>query len=398
MGDILFLAHRVPFPPNRGDKVRSWHLIKGLSKLARVHVAALCDDPADMAHVDIIREYAASVTLIPHRVRKLPAMARALMKRGSASVEACASPAMHEAVARLLAEHPISTIYAFSGQMAQFVPEDLGERRFVMDFVDMDSAKFRLYGDQADGMKRRANHFEAKRLFAFEKRTAERADINLFVNEGEATMFRVMAELAKAKVTHVENGIDLAHFDPALSYAPVDIYRKPLIVFTGQMDYPPNEKAAIYFALDSLPKIQRHCPDAQFAIVGRSPTDAVCKLAKLPGVQVTGEVPDTREWLAAANVVVAPLRLARGTQNKVLEAMAMAKPVVASKRAAEGIDAKHGSEILIADCADEEAATVLRLMRDWKGAAAIGKAARARMVARYGWEARLAPLAGIIAP
>ncbi|MGQ2929995.1 MAG: glycosyltransferase, partial [Sphingopyxis sp.] len=194
----------------------------------------------------------------------------------------------------------------------------------------------------------------------------------------------------------VENGIDTDTFDPSLPHHRVGQGEGPLAVFTGQMDYRPNIDAVRWFATGILPLIRQRHPAARFAIVGRAPTDEVRALADLPGVAVTGEVADVRPWLAAADAVIAPLLLARGIQNKLLEAMAMARPVVASAAAAEGIDATPGDHLLVADGADAMSAAVCSLFDDRDRARAMGQAARKQMIARYGWDARLAPLGQLL--
>jgi sugar transferase (PEP-CTERM/EpsH1 system associated) len=250
----------------------------------------------------------------------------------------------------------------------------------------MDSAKFASYADEARGPMRWMMRREARLLGAFERRVAARADASLFVSEAEAALFRAQGG---ANAVAVENGIDTAHFDPAAAFAAVE-EGGPLIVFTGQMDYRPNVDAVDRFARRILPLVRDTVPEARFAIVGRKPDARVAALAALPGVTVTGEVPDVRGWLAAAALVVAPLQLARGVQNKVFEAMAMARPVVASPAAAEGID--HDGTIRVAANAPEFAAAVVELIRDRRAADALGAAARGRVMARYGWDARLAAL------
>ncbi len=391
-GEILFLAHRVPYPPNRGDKIRSWNILKALAKIAPVHVAALCDDADDLQHADHIATVATSVTLVPHHISKLSAMAGALITGQSASVRACASPDLQNHVQRILATRKIDAIYAFSGQMAQFVPQD-SIARFVMDFVDMDSAKFATFADQASGLKRLSNRFEAQRLFEFEKSVASRADVSLFVSEAEAGLFRAQSGLGAERVHALENGIDLDHFRPDHATKAKLSGIGPLLVFTGQMDYAPNVDAVRWFESKVLPQI----PKARFAIVGRAPTAAVSALA-WDHVRVTGEVADTRDWIAAADIVVAPLLLARGIQNKVLEAMAMGKAVVASKQAAEGIDAAADRDFLVADSAEDFANKIKILLSDSTVISTIGRAARHRMEARYGWESRLARLPQLVFP
>ena len=195
------------------------------------------------------------------------------------------------------------------------------------------------------------------------------------------------------RVHAIENGIDTALFDPAAGFERFDA-GPGLIVFTGQMDYRPNVEAVTWFAEDILPRVRAAHPEARFAIVGRNPTDAVRALADQDGVTVTGEVRDVRGWLAAAALVVAPLKLARGVQNKVLEAMAMARPVVASAAAAEGID--HNGTIAVGATAADMVEAVTLLLADPQNAAELGRDARARVIARYGWDARLAPLDALV--
>jgi glycosyltransferase involved in cell wall biosynthesis len=184
--------------------------------------------------------------------------------------------------------------------------------------------------------------------------------------------------------------VDLDYFDPKAPVARLD-ETGPLIVFTGQMDYAPNIDAVRWFADSVIPLL----PEARFAIVGRKPVEAVRRLAG-PRIVVTGAVPDVRAWLAAADIVAAPLRIARGIQNKVLEAMAMARPVVASPAAFEGIEAEPGLHLVVADGAEAQAGAIAGLLADPVRARAMGQAARARMVEAYRWEVRLAPLAGMI--
>ncbi len=400
MGGILFLAHRFPYPPDRGDKIRSWHILQALTVIAPVHLCCLIDDPRDLAHLPLLEHMCVSVSVVPRRRTKMMAMAAGLSNGMPASVAAFSSSALQRKIDHVLESEAIDTIFAFSGQMAQFVPEAIGARRFVMDFVDVDSAKFLGYAEQQRGPMSVANRFEGQRLAQFERKIALRADINLFVSENEAELFRKATGLDASRVRALENGIDLVRFDPALPRVGVDIGKgsAPLIVFTGQMDYAPNVEAVEDFALRTMPRIMAAVPDAHFAIVGRAPTSQVCALARLDGVIVTGEVSDTRDWLAAADVIVAPLKLARGIQNKVLEAMAMAKVVVASSAAAQGIDARAGRDLIVADGDEAVAGAILSLIADPLRRATIGQSARAQMVARYDWQARLAGLQGIIQP
>jgi sugar transferase (PEP-CTERM/EpsH1 system associated) len=297
-------------------------------------------------------------------------------------------------VDQLLTERPIDTIFVYSGQMAQFVPDDREGRRFIMDFVDIDSEKFAAYGAATRGPMGWVHRREARLLADYENGVGRWADINLFVSEAEAALFRQRAGLSVAHVRAVDNGIDWARFDPA-SFPRIDGHAAPMLVFTGQMDYRPNVEAVNYFARRTFPAIRAKHPTALFAIVGRDPTPQVQELAKLKNVIVTGEVPDVRPWLAAAAVVVAPLDIARGIQNKVLEAMAMARPVVASPAAFEGIDAIPGEHLVVAHGYDM-ANAVSHLLTHPEEGEVMGQAARAHVIGRYDWERQLHALDAMI--
>ncbi len=386
MGDILFLAHRSPFPPDRGDKIRAYNVLKYLAARERVHLLAFADDPRDLEHSRGLAPLTASRSIIWRSKSRPRALIEALAQRRPASLTAFDSRVMRDAVADILARHSIDTIYVFSGQMAQYLPAPT-RARVVMDFCDMDSLKFADYAKASRGPMRWLMRREAQLLFQFERQVARRADASLFVSEAEADLFRTRSGAANVQV--VENGIDTDFFDPAASFRHLDTTGK-LIVFTGQMDYRPNVEAVIWFAETVFPHIRLAHPDAAFAIVGRNPADSVKALARQEGVKVTGEVADVRPWLDAAACVVAPLKIARGIQNKVLEAMAMERPVVASGPAAEGID--HDGTIMSGDNVADVADAVNGLLADPAAAMALGRAARERVKARYGWTARLAAL------
>ncbi|MES2337591.1 MAG: TIGR03087 family PEP-CTERM/XrtA system glycosyltransferase [Pseudomonadota bacterium] len=377
MRDILFLAHRAPFPPDRGDKIRAYNVLKYLSDRARVHLVAFADDPRDL-NAPELRAMCASHCVVPRTRSKARAALEALATGQSVSVAAFSDPAFRAGVQRALAGS-IDAIYVFSSAMAQYLPP-LPRVRTVMDFCDVDSVKFGEYAAAARFPQSWLYAREARLLGAFDRAIV--ADASLFVSEAEAALFRTIGGQGAIQV--VENGIDTVTFDPAATFDAVP--DAPEIVFTGQMDYAPNVAAVQWFANDVLPLIAR---PARFAIVGRAPTAEVQALAN-ERVIVTGEVADVRGWVAGAAVAVAPLRIARGIQNKVLEAMAMARPVVVSSAAAEGID--HGGTLRIGEGAAGFAAEVSRLIEDRAAGDALGAAARARVQARYGWDARLAAL------
>lgn len=387
MKELLFLAHRAPFPPDRGDKIRSYHVLRYLMARARVHLVAFGESEADFDVPTDVAAGLASCTIVQRRKPQAVAAVEALARGAPVSLTAFASRSMWAAVARVLAERRIDGIYCFSGQMAQYLPRDVP---VVMDFVDVDSAKFAGFAESGSLPMRWMMRREARLLGAFERRVASRARASVFVSRAEADLFR--AGGAEGRIEAVENGIDAGTFDAALIDGKGAVQR-PLVVFTGQMDYRPNIEAVTWFVRDVLPLLHARYPGLRFAIVGRAPAPAVQALAS-DQVIVTGAVDDVRPWLAAADVCVAPLKLARGIQNKVLEAMAMARPVVASVAAAEGID--HGGTLRVADDGADHAGAILALLDDPDAAAALGAAARARVVARYDWDARLAPLDALL--
>lgn len=391
MSEVLFLAHRVPFPPDRGDRIRSSNLLKRIAALAPVHVGCLGDGTANLVGERELAALARSHCIA--RRGPLPlAGARAVLRASPVSVEAFASTTLSAYVADVLARRPISAIFVFSGQMAQYVPARFNGR-VIMDFVDVDSAKFEAYAAAARQPMRTIWQRESRRLRAFEERTARRANTCLFVTPEERALFvSRLSEPLHARVEVLANGIDTAFHDPA-RVDPLPLEGGPQIAFTGQMDYPPNVEAATRFAASVMPGLLAAFPDARFNIVGRAPVAAVRVLDGKGGCRVTGEVPDVRHWLAAADLVVAPLSIARGIQNKVLEAMAMARPVLLTTPAATGIAATDGRDFVIADDPGVMAQAAIGLLRHRGRAAQVGAAARRFVVEHCGWDAVLQPLA-----
>ena len=399
-GEILFLAHRIPFPPDRGDKIRSHHILKALARLAPVHVGTFADDEQDNDPETELALTAATYH-IAHRTKPLTIAAlQALATRRPVSLPAFADSVLHEFVRTTLATRPISTIYAFSSQMAQYIPADFAGR-VVMDFVDVDSAKFEAYAANAGQPHKAIYAREARLLAAYEAAVARRAELSLLVTEEEAALFRARldpAARAACDVRALGNGIDCNTFSAAIVNPAPELAstRGPHLLFTGQMDYPPNVAAVIRFATRIMPAIREQIPEAQFHIVGRKPAPAVAALDGKTGTRVWGQVEDMRTWLVGADLVVAPLEIARGVQNKVLEAMAMARPVLLSSGAATGIAARDGVELAIADSDEAFVARALALFAAPHTRAALGQAARAFIAERQSWPAMLADLPEIV--
>ncbi len=391
MGEILFLTHRVPWPPNRGDKIRSHHILRKLIECAPVHLACFADDQEEAEEQSDIQDGLASCKTVVRTKSKWAAGLEAIAFAKPVSLTSFHSVDIERYVHATIEHRPIDCIFVFSGQMAQYIPKDF-RGRIVMDFADVDSAKFETYGAQGSGPMAWINRREGYLLKAFEKRIADRADYSLFVSKAEASLFHERSGVETEKIVAVGNGIDLDFYDPAKIVTVPEITDGPLIIFTGQMDYRPNVEAVESFAKEVMPTILQGHPQARFAIVGRAPTDDVKKLADKQGVIVTGAVDDIRSWLNAADIVVAPLRIARGIQNKVLEAMAMGKAVIASNCAAEGIDAVHEEHFLVADDVAAEGEMVCSLLDAPEEVAKLGNNARLLIRSSYSWDEQLSVL------
>ncbi len=391
MSNLLYLVHRLPYPPNKGDKVRSYHLLKHLAGKHRVFLGTFIDDPQDEVHVDAVREYCVDM----HIARLNPKVARLVSLSGLARNSALTLPYYHSAslqswVDRTLREEQIDAVVVFSSVMAQFV-QGVPQLRKLVDFVDVDSAKWAQYASDHHWPMSWLYRREGERLLAFERSVAIQADRCFFVTDLEADLFRRLAPECADKVEALCNGVDADFFSPQHEFpSPFGPDELPL-VFTGAMDYWPNIDAVTWFAAEILPKLQKSRPRLRFYIVGRSPTPAVLGLGGSQ-IVVTGTVPDVRPYLRHAAVVVAPLRLARGVQNKVLEAMAMGLPVVASKECAVAVDAVPGLDFLAAGTVREYVGAIESLLSAPKRGAALGAAARERVLARYSWEANLSPM------
>ena len=397
MSGILFLAHRVPFPPDRGDKIRSHHVLKALAELAPVHVGCFAETAADRAAETELGRVAAT-WYMPTRSKPLPlAGIEAIVRGEPVSLAAFRHRLLAEWVAHTLERYAIDTIYVFSGQMGQYVPADWAGR-LVVDLVDVDSAKFEAYAAEKQVPARWVHAREARLLRAEEARLAARADRTLLASHAEAALFasRLPAGTA-ASVAALGNGIDADAFDPRKVVPhPALAEPGPHFVFTGQMDYKPNVDAALRAIERIMPAICRAHPQARFHVVGRAPVPELLARDGAIGTRVWGEVPDVRPFLAAADVVLAPLAIARGVQNKVLEAMAMARPVLLTGAAATGLPGKDGAHFAIADSDEALAERALELLARPDASSAMGAAARRLVVDTASWPAMLAGLQEIV--
>ncbi len=394
---ILYLVHRIPYPPNKGDKVRSFNILRQLAQRHRVFLGTFVDHPDDRAHVAKLREWCEDVFAVElnptsQRIASLPA----LLSGEALSIPYYRNKRLARWVRATVAREAITQAVAFSGPMAQYL-QPLGLERAIVDFCDVDSAKWSQYAADRPWPLSSLYRREGARLLAFERTAANLADCSLFVTDAEADLFRRAAPEVAAKVRVMQNGVDAAYFAPAQGFDSPYPAGGAVLLFTGAMDYWPNIDAVTWFAKTILPLVRARIGDARFWIVGMNPAPAVLELAG-EGVTVTGTVPDVRPYLAHADVVVAPLRIARGIQNKVLEAMAMARPVVLSAAPAAGLVARDGRECVVAEGHDAFAEGVVRLLADAGWRQTMGAAARDCVLSNYSWQAHLGLLDQLLAP
>lgn len=384
--DLLFLAHRIPYPPNKGDKIRSYNVLKYLAARFRVHLGAFVDDPNDWQYVDEVRKLCASV----HLVKLNPKIALARSATGLLTGEALGLPYYRDGslkrwIAELKTRVRLSGIYVYSSTIAQYIEEPACPS--VLDLCDVDSEKWRQYSERRGFPMNLVYKREARLLASSERLFSERFDSVVLVSDSECDLFRKVAPSASARTHTLRNGVDTVFFDPALTFQSPFSPTEEAVVFTGAMDYWANVDAVRWFAEETLPLIRKSRPNAKFYIVGSRPSDAVRSLASTD-VIVTGTVPDVRPYLGHARVVVAPLRIARGIQNKVLEALSMARPVVATDDALDGLAGVGESGAATANDPARFADAVVERLAKFT----VESRARRYVQDKFGWEASLSLL------
>jgi sugar transferase (PEP-CTERM/EpsH1 system associated) len=389
--NLLFLTQRIPYPPNKGEKIRHYQFLKHLAKSYNLHLGCLVDDPSDWDHIETVKAFCADAYFARlDRRRDIFSHMGAIATGNALSVALYQNRELALWISRILDSVRPEIVFVGSSNMAPYVLDHARRGgRYIFDLVDVDSEKWRAYSEQASGLMKWVYRREARKVLDLERRIAREADYCTFVSEAEAKTFRSLVPGSAERIIGISNGVDARYFDPNERFAAPFDTKLPSFVFTGTMDYVPNVDAVTWFAKDILPLIRRTVPHAQFYIVGSSPVPAVMALAQIDGVHVTGRVPDVRPYLAHAVAAVAPMRIARGIQNKVLEAMAMAKPVIVTSDALEGIDAIPEVELLLADGAQPFARAACRLASDSLEADRVGMAARRRTVEQFSWEGQL---------
>jgi len=385
---ILFLTHRLPYSPNRGDRIRAYYLMREMSRFAEVSVFSLVHDDEEAAEINRLPFAHDATGVRVTRLRNLVRGAVSLPSRRPLTHALLDAPDALAALARLQSKPP-DLVVAYCSGMARFALQTpLSDRPFVLDLVDVDSAKWAQLATVTDVWHRWLYRREAATLRDFEVRATERAEITLVVNDQERDRLRQIAPHARTAV--VMNGIDLQAFR-----SPEPPVNAPVVIFCGVMNYYPNDEGVRWFAHEVWPRVRARRPDARFLVVGASPRPAIRALsAKDPSIEIVGQVPEVQPYLWRSAVSVAPLRLARGLQNKVLEALAAGLPTVTARAVWDGLPVDVQPGCLAADDPVAFADAVVNLLdRSPAGRREIAGAAR---LDRLSWSERLSGLEAIL--
>jgi polysaccharide biosynthesis protein PslH len=386
---ILYVCHRFPFPPKRGGKIRPFNMIRHLHASHDVTVASLARSRAEAEEGRGIAQYCSryEVALVSGPLQTARMIAR-LPTPVPSSFGYFHSPALARRIGHLLRTTAFDVIFVHCSSVARYVSRAANVAK-ILDFGDMDSQKWLDYGRLRPFPLNLGYRLEGIKLVAEEKRLARAFDVCTATTRAE---WNTLEGYATGAVTDwFPNGVDSDYFAPT-----GESYDSDTISFIGRMDYYPNQECMIGFCRDVFPLIRERRAGARLVIVGADPSAEIRELAEIPGVTVTGSVPDVRPWLKTSAVMVAPLRIARGTQNKILEAMAAGVPVVTSAAAAGGVDAVAGTHLQVADTPADIADATLRMMSDPAARQRFAMAGRARMLSHHAWDKSMQRLDRII--
>jgi sugar transferase (PEP-CTERM/EpsH1 system associated) len=390
---ILVLIHRVPYPPNRGDRIRTFHILQFLARRADVSLAFLSEEQPTQATRHAIERLCCDVACVRLGGYRRWINAAWSLARGRTATEGLFKC---NRLRRLLTgwckSRRFDAVVAFCSSMVQFLDlPELADVPVLLDLIDVDSQKWFDYAARASGVRRSLFNIEGGRLRRLEQSLPSKVKAIALVSRWEAELYRSFCPFGAVFV--ISNGVDLDYFQlRGDSYST----RANDCVFIGALDYRANIDGIDWFCGEIWPEVRRRRPDATFTIVGSRPAPAVLRLAKLPGVRLARDVPDVRPYLAEAALAVVPLRIARGVQNKVLEALAMAKAVVATPEALEGIGVDPGVHACEAREGGEWIESVVRLLADQPARERLGRAGRRFVEAHHCWDRQLQPLATLL--
>jgi len=387
--NLLYLVHRLPFPPDKGDRIRAFQLLRYLSQKAAVHLACLTDEPAEPGALDALSRYCAKVAVIELGPLRWVRAIGSLAKGGTASTGAFSSPQLRAVIRQWTTATPFHACLTSASSLVPYLRlAELRDVPAVVDLVDVDSQKWFDYAAASPGPRAWLYRLEGQRLRRLEAELPAWVRAVTLISDAETALYQSFC--ADGQVGVVANGVDLDYFQP------LHLPDQKGCVFLGALDYRPNVDGIAWFCHEVWPKVRRLLPDAEIHLVGRRPALAVRRLGRLPGVILVGQVPDVRPFLAKAAVSIVPLQIARGVQNKILEAMAMAKATVVSPCCMKGLRAQVGSQLLVASSADEWTQTLVNLLQDQALRLRLGKAAREYVVHHHRWERCLAPLDSLL--
>jgi len=396
MDKVLYLVHRIPYPPNKGDKIRSFNILRALSKKYKVYLASFIDDSEDYQYQDTVKEYCEETYF--ERMSPKYSKVRSvlgLIRFTPLTLDYYRSRAMQKWVNDIHKKNHISRVLVFSSSMAQYVEsESFKDTRRIIDFVDIDSDKWRQYAASKKWPISWVYDREARYLQHYEKKITQAFDYSLFVSEQEARHYKEIHDFSDDKVGFFNNGVDTDYFSNNVSVDSPYQRNEKVLVFAGAMDYWANIDAVCWFVKEVFPLLKNNHLDISFYIVGTNPSEKVKSLESIDGVYVTGRVEDIRAYVLNAFCSVAPLRIARGIQNKVLEAMSMAKYVIASAEAIEGIELCEGCECAVVNEVHDYVSAVEHLLDKHENVTA-GNSRRC-MIEHYGWDASLSKLLGVL--
>jgi polysaccharide biosynthesis protein PslH len=389
--NVLYLVHRVPYPPDKGDRIRTYHLLRYLSRRAAVHLACLADEPVPQETLAVLQGLCARLAVVPlgKWMSRLRA-AGSLLRGRTISEGAFHSPTLMKVLRDWARETCFDVSLASASSLIPYLRlSELRQTPAVVDLIDVDSQKWFDYAAADGGLRALLYRTEGRRLRALEQTLPTWARAATVVSAPEVELFQQFCPWDG--IHAVSNGVDLDYFRPT-----PPVRAENGCVFVGALDYRPNVDAACWFARDVWPLIRRRHPGACLRLVGRQPVPEVCRLASVPGIEVVGQVPDVRPYVADAAVAVVPLRIARGVQNKVLEAMAMEKPVVASPQALKALRDKPDLPALTAADSQEWVDHVTRLLDNPALRRQLGAAGRRYVEAWHDWERCLEPFGTLL--
>lgn len=392
---VLYVTHRVPWPPDRGDRIRTWNILKFLSRRANVDLLCLADERVTDDTVAALQQVTARHAVVPHAGRRRWLQGLTSLLSGGSVTEGLFRSQAAMSILREWSLHTVwdATLVSSSGVSAYTAPDVVGKtaRRWI-DLIDVDSQKWADYSAATRGPASLFYGLESRRLRTTERQLARTCERLLVVSEAECRLFQEFCPTDR--IMAVGNGVDTSWFCPG----PPPAADALNCVFVGVMNYRPNVDAVSWFSQEVWPSVRQVHPTARFRIVGRSPSAAVRALEKLPGIDVTGAVADVRPWLYQAHCAVVPLRIARGVQNKVLEAMACGRPVICSSPPLQGLHAEPGLHLLRADTPEEWLAALDSVLTDRNRQQELGIAASEWVRQQHCWDSCLEPLCDLLGP